>query len=98
MGFLRDKKVKTRKPHECFACLEIIPIGAEVDCQTCADDTIYSLYTCEECQSLLEKYPDNYFDDIDDTFEHGCIANFGYPDGYEKGDYYKEDQCQTLKN
>jgi hypothetical protein len=88
MNLIRDGQVETRKDHQCFACLETIPKGELVYCQTIADGgEIYTIYTCPECEYLLEKITDNYGDDGE--FEWGCVKNSGYPEGYKKGDYVK---------
>jgi flavoprotein len=48
--FIRDGIVKTRKPHKCHGCLEVIPKGTKVYSQTCVeDDRIYTIYMCDAC-------------------------------------------------
>jgi RNase P subunit RPR2 len=64
MDFLNSKKVKTRKPHICHGCQELIPANTEnVDTQTIANEgTVYTIYNCKRCDDWINKNP-NYFDD-----------------------------------
>lgn len=50
VNVLRDGYVKTRKPHKCHGCQEIIPTGTTVYHQTCIYDGIYTIYMCDACQ------------------------------------------------
>jgi predicted RNA-binding Zn-ribbon protein involved in translation (DUF1610 family) len=47
---LADGIVKTRKPHKCHGCQEVIPAGTMVYRQTCVDDGIYTIYMCDSCR------------------------------------------------
>ena len=56
--------VKTRKPHRCFGCLEMIPAGANVDRSTIVDGAlIYTAYLCEDCVEFSETLPSDYWTD-----------------------------------
>lgn len=63
MDILVDKKVKTRKPHRCFGCNEIIPAKTEdVQFTTIANDgSVYTNYTCTRCEEWINKNRD-YFE------------------------------------
>ncbi len=46
---------KTRKPHRCHGCMEIIPVGSEALVNTCTDGgEIYTLYFCKSCTDWLK--------------------------------------------
>jgi hypothetical protein len=54
------KVVTTRKPHFCGFCEREFPKGTDMGSHTYVDsDGIHSVYTCETCQEIIEKY---YFD------------------------------------
>jgi len=63
---------RTRKPHRCFDCREIIPAGTEVAFFTGAfDGAAYTLYMHQDCQKAAwhwrdlaaKAWPNCYFDD-----------------------------------
>jgi len=56
MNFINRKKVKTRKPHYCTGCMDIIPSGSMVIRDTLVDGEIYSVYFCDICEKVLEEY------------------------------------------
>ena len=74
MKTLNDRTVKTRKPHQCFACLRQFPAGTDMRSTTIVDDEsdMYTLYTCETCDDLIPKYKD-VFADNDGGFPEGCV-------------------------
>jgi len=72
MEEIRRKIVKTRKKHQCFACLRFFEKGTEMECCTFKDDDIYTVYTCEMCQELLSEFKDAFVDN-DDRFPEGCV-------------------------
>jgi len=74
MDILEDKIVNTRKKHKCFACLETFPSGSKMQRQVIVDDGIGQIYTCQNCQELLNEYPDEflYFNE----FPEGCVQEF----------------------
>lgn len=46
---------KTRKPHRCHGCLEVIPAGSEALANTNTDSgEIYTLYFCVACRDWLK--------------------------------------------
>jgi len=47
--FLRDGKVKTRKPHRCHGCQKLFPKGTMLYSQTGIEDGIYTVYICDDC-------------------------------------------------
>lgn len=49
---MRESVVKTRKPHRCWGCLEIIPAGTRVWSETSAyDGTVGTIYMCDPCNA-----------------------------------------------
>ncbi len=71
---LRVKYVVTRKPHRCFACLEMFPAGVEMQLSTqVGDGHIYNLYLCEECEEFIIKHHDFCFDPFEFCYHEGCV-------------------------
>lgn len=72
MEILKDKIVKTKKKHQCFGCLGIIPIGAEAKYQvwTYEGDFCHG-YICSICQIVLVDA--DYFDG--EWGEGGCYED-----------------------
>lgn len=62
MHILDSRKVKTRKPHMCHGCQQLIPANTEnVDTQTVAyDGTVHTNYNCKRCDDWIKKNRD-YF-------------------------------------
>ncbi len=60
MRCIDSKEVKTRKDHQCFGCLEIIPVGTTMNRSTFASDNdgIWTNYQCAECDQYLIDNPD----------------------------------------
>jgi len=51
------KVVTTRKPHFCGFCEREFPKGSDMGSHVYVDsDGIHSIYTCETCQEIIEKY------------------------------------------
>ena len=72
MKTLRFKRVKTRKEHQCFACLRLFPPGTEMMMQTCASNDIYTIYNCDTCDQLLTYYSDSFMDN-EGLYPEGCV-------------------------
>ncbi len=54
METISDKKVKTRKEHKCWGCMESIQIGTSVLRVTSVDGgEIASVYWCDRCADFL---------------------------------------------
>lgn len=83
---LNDKKVVTRKPHECIGCGEIFPKGTRMNLQTSVQDCgICSVYTCLDCERLMpywdtsleDGYPYGFARELMDDLEfEGSIKEF----------------------
>jgi hypothetical protein len=81
METLEDTDIKkTRKPHRCFGCLEMIPIGSPAHMQTIADGgCVYSNYTHTVCQQVIDNMDLRYGDEIDE----GCVIEEMHADNFE---------------
>jgi len=88
MDTLSDKIVVTRKPHRCFACLRKFEAGTKMKAQTNIDNEIYTVYSCETCQTLMDKFHDHFYDDGDNVFPEGCVS--------ETFNYYKVETPEQL--
>ena len=72
MDTIRRKIVKTRKKHQCSACLRWFEAGTEMESGTFKDDDdIYTIYSCETCRELTSEFPDSFLND--DYFPEGCV-------------------------
>ena len=73
MDILRDEDVtKTRKPHRCFGCLEIIPSGSKAHVQINNDlGKLGSIYTHLWCEAIMREMDMDY----DDTYSEGCVLD-----------------------
>lgn len=71
MDILRDEDVtKTRRPHRCFGCLEIIPKGSPAHVQVNNDlGKLGSIYTHIWCEQIMSEMDMSY----DDTYSEGCV-------------------------
>ena len=71
---------KTRKPHMCFGCLEIIPVGSPAHlCVSSDTGTICRSYThaaCETIMRLIDTYGDEGLDE-------GCVRDELMDKGFE---------------
>ena len=73
MDILSDKKVKTRKDHQCLCCFRVIPKGSMMRVQVNNFDGLQSFRMCETCEVLCYKHPGCFFDDGDCVFPEGCV-------------------------
>jgi len=65
VSFYREKRVKTRKSHQCRGCLRKYPIGSELISVTeVFEGVLQSYYLCYFCKDWLDRNP-GYFDDED---------------------------------
>ncbi len=55
---LSSKVVKTRKPHKCWGCVRVIPIGTEVLRVVSIDMGISSAYWCADCEKVIDERHD----------------------------------------
>jgi len=67
-AFSTQKQIKkTRKPHKCICCREIIPIGKSclyVDGKF--DGDFISYYLCQTCNDIYDKFDLDWSDNIGD--------------------------------
>jgi len=64
MQNLKTKQVKIRKPHKCWGCMQLFPIGTEMEYNASTDGgEICSSYWCESCQKLLNEVDWTDFED-----------------------------------
>ena len=78
---------KTRKPHRCFGCLEIIPAGSQAHVQVNVDMGIGKIYTHLACEEIMRGMDMEYGDE----YLEGCVleelADLGFegsPEEYIK--------------
>ncbi len=77
MQNLADKKVKTRKPHRCHGCIDIIPTGTTVRYTANVDGgRVAGAYWCDRCDAFMDTLPAL---DLEDGITEG---EFKYMDGY----------------
>lgn len=71
MDIIRQSRVKTRRPHNCWGCRMVLPTGSAVICvATPSGGTVNTAYWCDDCYEVIMKY--SY-----------AIAPYG--DGYDYG-------------
>lgn len=76
--------VKTRKPHRCFGCLEMMPTGSSVERCTIVDgDQIYANYLCEDCVEFSKTLPSDYWAD-DGFYYEGDLAIAKVEEGWNQ--------------
>jgi len=72
MEYIEWKKVKIRKPHNCWGCMKVFEPPAEMERTTTIDGgTILHAYWCESCQKYSDSLPS--YDKID-GFTYGELA------------------------
>ena len=68
-----ERTVKTRKPHQCFGCREVIPTGSTVLRSTIVDGgEIYATYLCDDCVEFNKTLPSDYW--MDGCYYEGDLA------------------------
>ena len=74
-----NSKVKTRKNHQCFGCLGIIPAGSIVVKWAGISEGDFSHgYTCGICSIILEDF------DCTETYYEGDLLNEDWDDAAKK--------------
>ncbi len=72
---LSNKKVTTRSFHLCFACCRPFLKGTVMYSSVNSNKKkIYTLYTCNTCNELLNKFPDLFFNDGDEGIPEFCVG------------------------
>jgi len=55
---LNSKTVKTRKPHNCWGCMNVFPAGTEMLSVASVDmDSLSTGYWCDNCLEYLNETP-----------------------------------------
>ena len=96
METLRAKDVITRKKHKCHCCLRMFEKGSKMNVQTNVDNGgIYEFRSCETCHTLINEFPNVFYDECMDGYPYGCVD-------YEIQEYRNtetpESLLQTLRN
>lgn len=73
MDILSDKKVKTRKDHQCMCCLRMMPKGSIMRVQVNNFDGLQRFRWCETCETLCSRYKDHFFDESEGMFLADCV-------------------------
>ena len=72
VNILKDKLVKSRKPHRCWMCGRVFPVGTEMHYQVNTyEERLNTVYTCVTCQELLSHFQ---IEDACDGFEEYFIT------------------------
>ena len=74
--YISNESVKTRKPHQCWGCLETFPIGSTLRRWVGkSDGVLLSLYICPECDAYIaeRKKDDRWYGE--DGFEQGFVRD-----------------------
>jgi hypothetical protein len=81
MDILKDEDIKrTKKPHRCFGCLDIIPAGSPAHVQVNNDlGKLGSIYTHIYCEQIMRDMEMDY----DDTYSEGCVLDEMSAMGFE---------------
>ena len=79
MHIFSDKKVKTRKKHECFACNRMFPKGSKMRCQiNNYDGDMASVYWCETCESLCNEFHNKFYDKFEGIYPYSIVNDSIY--------------------
>ena len=81
LEILSQKIVKTRKEHQCWGCIEKIPVGTECDRTVTVDmGKAFSSYLCQNCMDYCNEHLDmrDYEDGLDMGFVN--IERQQYPE------------------
>ena len=101
MHIFSDKTVKTRKPHECFACNRWFPKGTKMRRQVNNyDGDMSSVYWCETCEKLCSEFHDLFFEAHDGIYPVGCTGDSQYYYRISEDDNHKhtpEDLLEYLR-
>jgi len=74
---IEQKKVVTKKEHQCLGCLRKYPLGTEMQSTTAVDDNLYHYHLCQECLDFLDTLP--MFERNEDFCEGDLLENENYP-------------------
>ena len=74
MTIISTKEVNTRKAHQCFACLRTYPAGTKMRRQVNVIDDIYSVYSCQTCDTIMSEFRDLCEDPVEGWYPEGCVA------------------------
>ena len=75
MEIISDKFVKTRKSHVCYACLRKFPVGTWMNVQVNKyEGEINAFYSCETCNTLIDKFGSLLTDPDENLYTEGCVA------------------------
>jgi hypothetical protein len=78
MNYINQKKVKIRKPHNCWGCAREFSVGSIMERNTQAEGLkICSIYWCDDCM----EYMSNAVFSSDDMFSYGELLE---DDGYRE--------------
>lgn len=74
MNVISVKRVKIRKPRQCFGCLRKYPVTTEMECSVSFDSgKIYSCYICKQCREFIDTLSP---DELEDGFYEGDLLNY----------------------
>ena len=65
---------KTKKPHNCFACLKIIPIGSSCGYFVSYQEDFSYGYCCESCADILDEFGPEI--ENDGVYYEGCVREW----------------------
>ena len=79
-----EKKVHTRKPHQCLGCFRTIPKGfSAIHVRGICDDGFFRYYLCNTCNQITKEYREAIIDDE------------GNVDNYTLSECMSENECST---
>ena len=74
MDILEQGIVKTRKPHKCWGCREVLPAGTKVyRCKAVDAGTISTSYWCPACRAVYQDLDRRVL--VEDGIAYGDIAD-----------------------
>lgn len=73
MEILFDKEVKIRKPHVCFACGRRFEPPAQMRRQTHTYDGLQTVYSCNTCNELMNKFRSLFYDECEMIYPEFCV-------------------------
>ena len=76
---LRDKLVTTRKKHQCYGCLDRIPIGAcarNIVSVESASGDLGHFYLCLHCSAFVEVKSEAWGDDPSEGVDWGFVNEY----------------------
>ena len=76
MNTLSTKIMTSRKPHNCDACGRVFPKNTKMEVSAIATDgEIYNWRTCQTCTELINKFGNEFIDEVDHVFYNNCVSN-----------------------